>query len=64
MKIYKAAFQKNQGSILPNPSKRIKSLIKKQIVNRLALAKYQGAKGPTYALAKLASTHWGGFASA
>ncbi|GEM_PF-3135956 len=64
MKNYTSKFQKNQGSILPNPSNRIQSLIKTQIVNRLSAAKYQGIKGPGYFVARAVQSTWGGFGAA
>jgi len=63
---YKANFQKNQHRTLPFPlfpSKKFKSFVKSQTVDRLMAAKYQGQTGIGSTVASTIKNHWGGFAN-
>jgi hypothetical protein len=62
---YKKSFQKNQGRSLPLPlfpSKKFKSFVKSQTVDRLAAAKFQGQTGLGFTVASTIKNNWGGFA--
>lgn len=64
---YKKSYQKDQGRTLPFPlfpSKKFKSFVKSQTVDRLMAAKFQGERGPSYIAARAIQKLWGGFRAA